>query len=386
MLLHGLPLTVGVALFVSGCYCDHSEHAVSQLEEDVSYLTNVFQDSRRNIRVAMEKLKNGIAGIVQAQDEQVAILDRLRYAIVEMTELLTIVDDAQSVLDNLDGEVTVSAWFGGSGIPSDIAAHLDEDQEDTTKVIVEQIGVLSAELSSASKMIEEDWLVKRKCFKSNKAPGEEWQRSRICRAAEANVPENCAQLYGLGYRDDGVFTTRLGTRFVETYCDMANGGWNVILKTRSRLIVSHQQSSRLSPLLHFLGNVQDEFWWGLHNVLSLVSHKDFELTIRLPESTVTFDAFAANQEANHYVFKLGHGDETTTRKLVIEEGGLRVEKVREDAVETEQTLCPNAITHVYYLGSETVTLDVTCLVVALAGQWVNSSDIVVLARPREASF
>ncbi|XP_064456601.1 uncharacterized protein LOC135367318 isoform X2 [Ornithodoros turicata] len=384
-----LSLAIAIVVCVRVCYCEHIRQALRQLEEDVTYFTNTFEDSQENVRVATQKLKDHVAKVVQTQDEQGAMISRLQYAIVEVAELTTIVDGVQRLLEDLDGTVSAPTGFSDGARPDLEMAARTDDLEDTAKVLVEQIEVLSTELNSASKIIEEDFLVKRKCFEVSDSQhgSHEEQRTRICNVAETRVPEHCAELYRFGYREDGVFTTRLGTRFLETYCDMTSdlGGWNVILRTRSRVIVSHERSTSLSPLLHVLGSVHGDFWWGLRNVLSLVSHADFELALELTgsDTVLVFDSFVARQEGNHYVISLTHGSKTTTRRLIIEDGGLRVEEADDGASDVKQTVCPNAITHVFYLGSETVTLDVTCLTVVFAGVNTNGTDAVVKIRPKK---
>ncbi|WAR12612.1 FGL1-like protein, partial [Mya arenaria] len=82
--------------------------------------------------------------------------------------------------------------------------------------------------------------------------------------------QDCLELYQGGYRTDGVYQIRQPSgEAVYVWCDMADGGWTVILRRQDG---SEDFNRGWDEYVSGFGNLSGEYWLGLESIHLLTVH------------------------------------------------------------------------------------------------------------------
>ncbi|XP_039195022.1 angiopoietin-related protein 3 [Crotalus tigris] len=111
---------------------------------------------------------------------------------------------------------------------------------------------------------------------------------------------DCTWVYNAGERSNGIYSIKPnGSMAFNVYCEMeGENSWTIIQK-RSDGSVDFNQT--WESYIDGFGNLDGEFWLGLHKIYSIVDQADYILRIELED-------WRANRHYIEYTFKMGGPD------------------------------------------------------------------------------
>ncbi|XP_059419449.1 tenascin-R isoform X2 [Carassius carassius] len=135
------------------------------------------------------------------------------------------------------------------------------------------------------------------------------------------TPQNCAQHLLNGETLSGIYTTYINrdlSQGVQVYCDMTTdgGGWIVFQRRQNGLT---DFSRKWSDYKIGFGNLEDEFWLGLDNIMKIAAQGRYELRIDMKDGQesvyANYDRFSIGDSKSLYKLRIGEYNGTAGDSL-----------------------------------------------------------------------
>uniref|UniRef100_G1KVQ7 Angiopoietin like 3 n=1 Tax=Anolis carolinensis TaxID=28377 RepID=G1KVQ7_ANOCA len=258
---------------------------IKEEEEQLRKTTARLQTNNEEIRNASLELNSKMQILSQ---EKIQLQDKVERLEEKLTELF------QTLLEIQEPEEISSL--------KNVVEQQDNHLQNLLKIVQNQHAQLAKQQEQIQDLKEKDLLM---------AFSPESHFSSPYHNTYSNATD-CSGIYNRGERSNGIYSINpRGSKAFNVYCEMKTGiSWTVI---QNRSNGSQDFNQTWDDYINGFGNLDGEFWLGLHKMYSIVGHADYILRMELED-------WRANKRYIEYTLTMG-GPETDYAVLLFRIAG-----------------------------------------------------------------